>query len=180
MLNFYPSILYKINEFDFLKVKDINLSIRITNFINSYKNLSFLPYIVKNGERPESVSYKLYGSSKFDYIILLLNDVKNIYDDWPMGDQVFAEYIETKYGSINASKSSNHLLYFTGENLQTTYSVWISLVDSKKYTKTAYEFESDKNIAKSFINYIPYDKVIKFEVELQEIIAKFREVKEIV
>lgn len=179
MLNFYPSIFYKINDFDLLKVKDITISIRINDFINSYKNIAFRPYVVKDGERPDTVSYRLYGAPKFDYVLLLLNDIRDVYNEWPMSYSILNEHIEMKYGSMSAAMSTDNGLYFNGKGHQISRVTWINSADPKKYFKTFYEYENELNVKKSFIRYIEYDKVLRFEVELREILARYNEVQEL-
>ena len=45
-----------------------------------------------DGERPDLLSQRLYGTSKYHWTFLLLNpQIKNIWDDWPMSSSQLVE-----------------------------------------------------------------------------------------
>lgn len=67
-----------------------------------------IPYLVKDGERPEEIAEDYYGSTTFFWIILYMNNIKNIYEDWPKSDNVLYEYIKQKYGSIEYALTQVH------------------------------------------------------------------------
>tara|TARA_Y100000004_G_scaffold54594_1_gene60847 strand:- start:1899 stop:2399 length:501 start_codon:yes stop_codon:yes gene_type:complete len=54
-------------------------------------------YDVDEGDTPETVSYKLYGSTKYFYIVCLMNDVVNRFFDWPLDEFSFQKFVEDKY-----------------------------------------------------------------------------------
>ena len=62
-------------------------------------------YDVKEGETPEILAHKLYGDAGLHWIILLFNDVKDRYHDWPMSGNQFNAYILDKY--VNTDGTSN-------------------------------------------------------------------------
>ena len=64
-------------------------------------------YDVPEGETPESVAFRIYGSADYHWIILMTNDVKDRYYDWPMTQPQFQQYIEDKYG-VGESDSIHH------------------------------------------------------------------------
>ena len=59
-------------------------------------------YSVKDGETPEGLAYKVYGNSNYHWIILLLNDIQNIYYDWPLSSVAFNEFVNDKYDDPGA------------------------------------------------------------------------------
>ena len=104
MFQFYPKTLYLFNDFDYQKVVDLNVSAQISDYVKSYRGSPGVrQYIVSNGERPEVISYKLYGTTKYDYLLLIFNEIESFYDEWPRDDQTLKKYIEKKYGSISAA-----------------------------------------------------------------------------
>jgi hypothetical protein len=182
MFVYYPKILYKINDFDSIKLTDINASVRIKDYVNSFRGLAVRPYVVKNGERPDIVSNKLYGSTKYEYILLLVNNIDSIYDQWQMDDTTFQNYIIKKYGSLNFAQS-NIAFYYTGKgdvvtntlsrdpgSSEPAYRYWDRLSDPNKYTETFYQYEDRLNIEKGFINVIDFQFVVQFESGVQEIL----------
>ena len=59
-------------------------------------------YDVPSGERPEDTAFKHFGSSQYHWIILLTNNITDVYYDWPMSDQTFEEFIKDKYSNPDA------------------------------------------------------------------------------
>ena len=56
------------------------LSDELINNIGYYETVEIV-----DGERPDHLSQRLYGSDEFHWTFLLLNpQIKNIWDDWPM------------------------------------------------------------------------------------------------
>ena len=58
---------------------------------------------VIDGERPDHLSKRLYGTEQYHWTFLLLNpQIKNIWDDWPMKYSQLIEYCENKYQYLAA------------------------------------------------------------------------------
>ena len=58
-------------------------------------------YDIQGEDTPESVSEQYYGDQKFYWIILLFNNVKDRFYDWPMTSVQFEAYINEKYSDVN-------------------------------------------------------------------------------
>ena len=56
-------------------------------------------------ERPDILSYNYYGSSKFDWMIYLTNNIVDPYYDYYKSTEDFKSYIETKYGSTSNARA---------------------------------------------------------------------------
>ena len=56
-------------------------------------------YAVNQGIRIESIADEVYGRPELDWVIALTNNITNIYEDWPMDENVLQEWAEGKYGS---------------------------------------------------------------------------------
>ncbi len=100
----FPTVLYD-------AVQDGTTSPKlITNFLKRVKvrdsvldNISnFSTYTVKSGETPESVSYKFYRTVEYYWIVLLANNVKDRFYDWPLSEQQFETYVNDKYTNPGA------------------------------------------------------------------------------
>ena len=61
----------------------------------------FDKYDVKNGENPEDVAFKWFGSADLHWVILLTNNITDRYYDWPLNQVQFAEFLTDKYGAGN-------------------------------------------------------------------------------
>lgn len=96
-----PDILYlkyKKNPFDgnYIQIKNIFARIKLIDSIVPSSTI-FEDYFIQDGERPDTISFDYYGSSGYDWIILIINNIKNIYSDWPLPQLAFNNYVESTY-----------------------------------------------------------------------------------
>jgi hypothetical protein len=149
----YPKINFKLDSYDSVRAIDITSSIRIKKFLKEYRGISYFPYVIQNGERPDTVSYKIYKDSTLDWLILLTNDMYNVYDDWPKDQETFNRYIIEKYGSISAASSEIKYYYDADGDIidLTTYN---SLSTSQRKLESAFDYEQRININKSKIKVV--------------------------
>jgi len=82
-------------------VTDILRRIKIKESIKNNFSL-FDKYDVSNGETPEEVAFKIYGSPEYHWVVLILNDVTDRYYGWPLSDYAFEEYVKNKYANPGA------------------------------------------------------------------------------
>lgn len=67
------------------------------------KNTSFFEeYNVLDGETPEDVSYRFYGTQQLHWLILMINDIINPRFEWPTTDSNLLEITKEKYGGAEA------------------------------------------------------------------------------
>lgn len=57
----------------------------------------FTYYRVKDGETPEIISDKVYGTPEYHWTILLFNDIIDPYDDWTKSSSVLDNYLNENY-----------------------------------------------------------------------------------
>ena len=63
---------------------------------------------VVDGERPDHLSTRLYDTDQYHWTFLLLNpQIKNIWDDWPMGASQLIEYCTNKYRHLAADTDTD-------------------------------------------------------------------------
>jgi hypothetical protein len=169
MFNIFPRIEYKINSYDTVKSIDINVAAKIKDHFAKFKFASLRQYYIGDGESPDMVSYRSYGTPKFGYIIMMTNNIHSIYDDWPKSSSALKKYIIEKYGSLGAAGAD--LYFYTGEKYIISQESYLELTDNKKFKETAIEYENRINTEKSFINILDYKYAIQFESGLQEILT---------
>ena len=68
----------------------------------------FTKYKIVGDDRPDQVAYKLYGDSRYDWIVLLSNNVMNVASEWPMGQVSFYNYLIRKYGDESKFNDVHH------------------------------------------------------------------------
>lgn len=98
----FPKIQYDIKgDGNVNVIPDIFRRIKLKNKIRD--NLVILDkYDLTDGEKPEDVAFKIYGSVDYYWVVLLVNNVVDRYYDWPMGFQEFEEYVKDKYAEPGA------------------------------------------------------------------------------
>ena len=86
----------------FDKLKNLTAKAKISDSL--INNAAFYQTVeVIDGERPDHLSQRLYGSDIYHWTFLLLNpQIKNIWDDWPMKYSQLVEYCTEKYQYLAA------------------------------------------------------------------------------
>lgn len=171
IFSFYPKVSYKIDNIDYLKAIDITNSLKVKNFLKDYRGISYNPYRIEDGEKPDLISYKVYGTPKYDWIILLANDIYNIYDEWPKDSQTLNEFIAEKYGSLSSASSTVKYYYDASGNI-IDYDSWYALPSASRNSETEYEYEVRRNINKSKIKVIKPALIAAIDAELKSIVNK--------
>jgi len=59
--------------------------------------LGFDQYTIAVNERPDQVAYKKYGNMSYDWVVLLCNNIVNLYEEWPMAEDELERYIDNVY-----------------------------------------------------------------------------------
>ena len=83
-----------------------------------------------DGERPDHLSQRLYGTPNYHWTFLLLNpQIKNIWDDWPMSATQLVDYCKNKYQYLAADTDDSLVDKFTlGESVQGSVSGALGIV----------------------------------------------------
>ena len=57
----------------------------------------FEKYSIIGDDRPDNVANEIYGDPTLDWVVLLSNNIINIYNEWPLSQQAFEIYVLDKY-----------------------------------------------------------------------------------
>ena len=88
---------YRVNSVDPFKVaKNIFRRIKIRESLDDII-LGFTQYTIKNNQRPDQVALEVYGDMDLDWVVLLTNNIINLYDEWPMSEDELERYIDSEY-----------------------------------------------------------------------------------
>ena len=141
----------------------------------------FTKYTINGYDRPDNVSFKVYGDSTFDWIVLQSNNIINIQTEWPLSQNDFDRYALDKYGDYNTLfngvhhyetlevKNSNGVVILeSGKQVPQDFSITYFDIKLKQYITasnvtvavTNYEYENiiqenKRNIFLLKNNYIP-------------------------
>lgn len=96
-----PDILYlkyDKNPYDgtFITIKNIFGRIKVIDDALAGATV-FQDYFVKDWERPDTIAYDFYGDPGLDWTIMIINNIRNLYEDWPKSSQTLTNYVELKY-----------------------------------------------------------------------------------
>lgn len=109
----YPFFDSATGQFDTISVTDL------TEFLKPSAQLvlgyaTFYPYVIKDGERPDTVAQNEYGSPQYDWVIRLVNQIEDDQYDWPMNSYELLQYVTQKYGQP-AMYQTHHYTDPTGQ-----------------------------------------------------------------
>lgn len=97
----------KQNISDYVAVKNLFKRGKIREDI--FENMQFFEkYSVIGDERPDNVAYKFYSDETLDWVVLLSNNILDVYNEWPMTQITFDKVMLEKYGSYENLYSGIH------------------------------------------------------------------------
>jgi len=129
----------------FKNIQNVNIDVDGSGNLDKLKNLTakakvsasllsnaayYQTIAVIDGERPDHLSQRLYGSSQYHWTFLLLNpQIKNIWDDWPMKFSQLVEYCTNKYQYLAADTDADlNNMFIIGETVQGSVSSALGVI----------------------------------------------------
>ena len=146
---------------------DIGRYIKISPDILS-KKYPFYDYQINDGERPDHVAYSQYGNSKFYWIVLVVNNIRDIWKEWPLSTKEFKSYIINKYGSVQTAKTQTYAFY-NADGLTVNESVYLTLPADERSKKSYYEYEDELNENRRNIKLIQPQFLSKIQSDLESL-----------
>jgi len=129
-------------------------------------------YSVVSGETPEQVSYKLYGTVNYYWVILLVNDIKDRFFDWPLSDQQFEDYVAGKYSNPNGIHHYE-IVQTSGAttSIDESHKIEVNSTTSGATSVTNYEYERRLQDQKRLIKVLDQQYLSQF---VEEFISKIK------
>lgn len=113
--NNFPTIVYdfKINgKTDYKIITDVTRNVRFRKRV--LENIAiFDEYDIEDGETPEIISEKIYGTPQYHWIIMLVNQRYDYINDFPLTQRELDSLVESKYG--DRKDHTHHYLYSTND-----------------------------------------------------------------
>jgi hypothetical protein len=106
--NYFPRVpyIYDINQTSVDIVTNLTFKFKFNETFTE-NSVVYYDYIVPEGETPEILASKLYGSSERHWIILMINNIINPLNDWPMNSYSLNKYINVKYSTSEYADTAN-------------------------------------------------------------------------
>ena len=99
---YQSNLLHKVSSQEYIRIKNIFRRVKLKDWIQDNARF-FNKYTIRDGERPDTMAERLYGTSDRDWIIVLTAGITNIKDEWPLSNYDLYRYVENKYGNdLNA------------------------------------------------------------------------------
>ena len=97
--SYFPKTIYNLDNSNSLDA--------VTNLMNGFSfdesltenSILYYEYTVADGETPEMLAHKIYGSVEKHWVILKLNGVVDVKTDWPLSQKNLMEVINDKYAN---------------------------------------------------------------------------------
>lgn len=147
--NYFPTTFYN-NSNTSLALDTVTNIIARFSFEESLKENSaiFYPYDIQDGDTPEIIANKYYGSSEKHWIVLMFNDIIDPQYDWPLDQRTFISYVNDKYSANGAANTTvqSGIIWAQSTNNVKKYYKTITRVSSEPTKDTISEkIEIDAN-----------------------------------
>ena len=169
----FPKIVYDIDNTGKLTVvTEIFRRIKIREKIADNTALYF-KYIVQNGDTPETVAYRHFGSQHLHWVILLTNNITDRYYGWPLNDQDFESYVNNKYDNPGAVHHYE-IAQSSGPTSSTDYShlIEVNSTTTGASSVSNYEYERRLQEQKRQIRILSPSYLPAFEQEFKKLVKR--------
>lgn len=95
----FPKIYYEFEingKMELRPITDITHNVRFRSEVLHNVSLYEI-YYVRDGETPELLSDRFYGTPVYHWVIMLLNERYDYIRDWPLPDEILDEYVNETY-----------------------------------------------------------------------------------
>ena len=191
MLKRLPDLFYNFSsrplDSDYLLVKNIWRRAQILVEYKSELTL-FTEQNVRDGERPEDVATRLYRNPFYNWTILVINDITDVYSQWPKSVIQLQEFINQKYDNPMATKhhittevkdANNNIIVPAGKvvpsNFQVSYYNGSTTVTANPVVSvTNAMYETELNSKKQNIQVVKPKLIEDFVAEYKALLVKGR------
>ena len=115
----FPKVSYDVRgDGNTQQMINITKRVRFRDYMKT-NNVTYDFYDVKSGETPEYIANEFYGDPELHWVVLLVNDIIDYYNEWPMTVPQFETYVKSKYDDVDRS----HHHEYTQESGDTKFTI---------------------------------------------------------
>jgi len=92
---------------DYIPVKNLFMRGKLREDIFQDASV-FTKYKIKGDDRPDNVAFEVFGDANLDWLVLTCNNILNVYEEWPMTQINFENYLLEKYGTYENINATHH------------------------------------------------------------------------
>lgn len=117
---------------EYLLVKNVFRRVKLRDDLQNVFTI-FNKYQIQEGARPDTVAEELYGSSQYDWVVLISAGIVNVRNEWPLSDRDIYSYSEQLYGNdlnavhhyetIEVKDSRGRLILPAGKIVDSTFTI---------------------------------------------------------
>ena len=117
---------------DYLLVKNVFRRVKLRDDLQNVFTI-FNKYQIQEGARPDTVAEELYGSSQYDWVVLIGAGIINVRNEWPLSDRDIYRYSEQLYGNdlndihhyetTEVKDSRGRLIFPAGKIVDSTFTI---------------------------------------------------------
>lgn len=148
----------------YLTVKNLFRRVKLRDDLQNVFTI-FDKYQIVDGARPETVAEELYGSSQYDWVVIVSAGITRIRDEWPLSDKQVYDNAEQLYGTelndihhyetTEVKDSQNRLILPAGKIVDSNFTIPNPSLPTATLNPVAgisnYEYEVLKNNKKRTI-----------------------------
>ena len=156
MANYFthvPSIAYISRDLENNSLNDYtvtkNLFKRAKIREDIFQNVSYFnKYSIIGDERPDQVADKVYGDSSLDWVVLLSNNVQNVYEEWPKTQYALDKHLLEKYDNYDVLYNGIHHYETIESKTRNGFTIIESGVEVNEgfFNAPEYELERDTSV----------------------------------
>lgn len=95
----YQSLLSsRVSSDEYVTVKNLFRRVKLRDDLQNVFTV-FQKYQIPEGARPETVAQEFYGSSRYDWVVLITAGITRVRDQWPLSDKDLYNYALNIYGN---------------------------------------------------------------------------------
>ena len=95
---YQSNLQHKISSKEYIAIKNLFRRVKVRDSIQDQATL-YSKYVILQGQRPDTVAEKFYGSSDLDWVVVLTAGITNIREQWPLSNKDLYVYADNKYGT---------------------------------------------------------------------------------
>ena len=151
-LLYQSNLLSKISSQEYVAVKNLFRRVKLLDSVQDQATL-YSKYVILEGQRPDTIAEKVYGSADLDWVVVLTAEITNIKDQWPLNNFDLYRYAENKYGNdlnavhhyetLEVRDAKGRLILPAGQVVDTSFTIpapYDATLSSNSYTAVgAYE-----------------------------------------
>ena len=103
-------------------------------------------YKIKGDDRPDNVSFKVYGTSNLDWLVLTCNNILNVQTEWPLLQNDFDRFLLDKYGTYAALNDTHHYETKEIKNSKDVIIVPKGLECESDYSITYFDYDTQREV----------------------------------